>query len=154
MAGRLRRVFSPATLGVLAALLVVVGSLAAAAREWRAGDLIDAGPVRVTGWVTGAVPHAKSTDFEVGYRVGDRTYRTDTGTLSLRRLSPPPSVGAPVPLEVAAADPSVARVRGASSPDENLPPAFLLAATAGALWLVGALRARIRRSRGRRAKSA
>lgn len=152
MAGRLRRVFSPATIGVLVALLVVIGCFSAAAGEWRAGDLIDAAPIRVTGRITSAVPHGKSTDFSVNYRVGKRTYRTDTDSLSLRRLSAPPSVGAPVPLEVAAADPAVARVRGASSPDEKLPPVFLLAAAGGVMWLVASLRARmrVRKSRGRR----
>jgi hypothetical protein len=154
MAGRLRRVFSPGAIGVLVALLVVVGCFSAAAREWRAGDLIDAAPIRVTGRITSAVPHEKSTDFRINYRVGTRTYRTDTGTLSLRHLSARPSLGAPVPLEVAAADPAVARVRGASSPDENLPPAFLLAAAGGVLWLVASIRARIRTSRGRRGRAA
>ncbi|MFI5802521.1 hypothetical protein [Streptomyces sp. NPDC051561] len=152
MAGRMRRVFSPATIGVLVALLVVAGCLSAAAREWRAGDLIDASPLRVTGRITSAAPRDSGTEFYVNYRVGRRSYRTDTTTLSLERLSPSPSVGAAVPLEVAAADPSVARVRGASSPDESLPPAFLFGAGCGVVWLATAFRAAVRKRGQRRGK--
>ncbi|MFI0979692.1 DUF3592 domain-containing protein [Streptomyces sp. NPDC021093] len=149
MAGRLRRTFSPALIGAVVALLVVVGCLSAAAGEWGDGELIDSAPVRVTGRITAAVPHEKSTDFTVNYRLHGRTYRTDTSTLSLARLTASPSVGAPVPLEVASADPSVARVQGADSPNESLPPLFLLAAVAGMVGLVAALRALARKGRKR-----
>ncbi|MEU8893471.1 hypothetical protein [Streptomyces sp. NPDC048442] len=149
MAGRLRRVFSPALVGALVAFLVVVGCLSAAVGEWGDGELIDAAPVRVTGRIVSAIPHEKSTDFTVNYRVRDRTYRTDTRTLSLAHLTASPSVGAPVPLEVASGDPSVARVQGADSPNENLPPLFLLAAAGGVVGLVAALRALVRNARKR-----
>ncbi|MGW7411245.1 hypothetical protein [Streptomyces sp. NPDC054863] len=149
MAGRLRRTFSPALIGALVALLVVVGCVSAAVGEWDDGELIDAGPVRVTGRITSAVPHEKSTDFIVNYRLHGSTYRTDTHSLSLARLTSSPSVGGAVPLEVASADPSVARVQGADSPHENLPPLFLLAAAGGLVGLVAALRAQVRSTRKR-----
>ncbi|CAM5266046.1 hypothetical protein GCM10010329_02940 [Streptomyces spiroverticillatus] len=140
MSGRRpRRTLSPALVGAVLALLVAVGCLSAAGRQWAYGELIDDAPVRVEGRITAATTHRnKTTDYTVTYTVRGRTYRSTT--LSLDRLATTPSVGAPVPLEVASANPAVARVRGANLPDDDLPPLLVLGALTALILLIGLAR--------------
>ncbi|MCX5204510.1 hypothetical protein OG897_24020 [Streptomyces sp. NBC_00237] len=150
MVGRRRRKLSPALVGAVVALLVVVGCLSAAGKQWAYGELIDEAPVRVEGRITSATTHRdKTTDYTVTYRLRGLTYRSTT--LSLDRLEASPAVGVPVPLEVASANPSVARVRGASLPDDGLPPLLVLGALAAALLLIGMLKRAAHNARAARA---
>ncbi|MFJ2746265.1 DUF3592 domain-containing protein [Streptomyces sp. NPDC087440] len=137
MSGRRpRRTLSPALVGAVLTLLVAVGCLSAAGRQWAYGELIDDAPVRVEGRITSATTHRdKTTDYTVTYSLRGRTYRSTT--LSLDRLAGTPTPGARVPLEVASANPAVARVRGASLPDEGLPPLLVLGALTALALLIG-----------------
>ncbi|MEU6237623.1 hypothetical protein [Kitasatospora sp. NPDC047058] len=119
--------------GALVALLVVIRCLFGAAAQWQAGSLIDAEPLRVDATITAAVPKKGGELYTVTYRVGDRDYRTTA--LGLKRVRHP-AVGVSVPLEVAAGDPSTARVVGGRYPDDEVPATFVLGSVGAAAALL------------------
>ncbi|MFF8375364.1 hypothetical protein ACF07V_04390 [Streptomyces sp. NPDC015661] len=116
------------------ALFVLFAS--AAFGQFRAGARIDAAPVRVEGVIARVIPQPKGGEsYEISYVVDGRTYRTEDLRLDPALLRQA-RVGLAVPLEVAADDPATARAAGADHPDDDVTPAFVLAALASAVAAV------------------
>ncbi|MFE5594225.1 hypothetical protein [Streptomyces sp. NPDC056549] len=105
-----------------------------AAGQFRAAVRIDDRPVRVEGAIS-HLPLKKGERYEISYEVDGRPYRTDDIGLG-PALTRQARVGLPVPLEVAADDPSVVRVVGAHYPDDDFFPTYVLTAFASAVAAV------------------
>ncbi|MFB6837641.1 hypothetical protein [Streptomyces sp. NPDC056361] len=125
-----RRIWIQLGGGAIASAISVLFALGALG-QFRAAARIDERPVRVEGSVS-HVPLKKGEGYEISYEVDGRTYRTDDISLG-PDLTRQVRVGLPVPLEVAADDPSIARVAGAHYPDDDFFPTYVLAAFASAV---------------------